>query len=87
MARAFIAELKQAIGRGNTLAAMELLDRSIRFRHKKLAIYRYLVAEKLGAPLREEHRSYCLKVTQSLKDEDIAAMLVRINQLFEASVP
>ncbi len=83
MAREFISELKQEVGRGSTLAALDLLNRSIRFKHKKLAIYRYLIAEQLGAALSEEHHAYCRHVTQSLKHDEISSLLVRVRQFVE----
>lgn len=83
MARDFISELKQEVGRGNTSAALDLLNRSIRFRHKKLAIYRYFIAERLGAALSEEHHSYCRQVTLLLGHEEISVLLVRVRRYFD----
>ena len=83
MARDFISELKREVGRGNTLAALNLLNRSIRFKHKRLAIFRYLIAKQLGAAMSEEHHAYCRHVTQSLKHDEISSLRVRVRQFVE----
>jgi hypothetical protein len=41
-------------------ALIALLERSIRFRHRRLAVLRLCDALESGAPVREEHRRYGL---------------------------
>jgi hypothetical protein len=48
MARDEIRRLKQAVRQGSTEAAVVLLERSIAHGHKKLAILRSVVAERLA---------------------------------------
>lgn len=83
MARRFISELKQDAQRGSATAALRLLDRSIRFRHKKLAVYRCLIAEQLGASLSDSQREYCEEVGKALTPAEISALLTQVQRFSE----
>jgi hypothetical protein len=81
MARDEIRRLKKAVRQGSTEAAVVLLERSIAHGHKKLAILRSVVAERLGAALRRDQVLYCRSAIQELSDEDIASILHRAAQV------
>lgn len=47
-------------------AMLALLERSVRFGHKRLALIRCIQAERLGIPLSGEILSYCQDIAESL---------------------
>jgi hypothetical protein len=47
-------------------AMLALLERSVRFGHKRLALIRCIQAERLGIPLSREILSYCQDIAESL---------------------
>ena len=81
MARDLIRTLKDSVQQGDAQAALALLDRSIRFGHGKLAVLRYLVAERLGATLSRQQFLYCQEVIRKLGDEEVAAILRQVERL------
>lgn len=81
MARDMIRTLKNDVRKGRAEAALALLERSIQFGHGKLAVLRYLVAERLGATLSHEQFLYCHEVIRVLGDEEIAAILRQVGRL------
>lgn len=42
--------------------ALALLDRSLRFRHRRLAILRLRAAAEVGAPVSAQHWAYCREI-------------------------
>lgn len=54
---------------------LKLLDRSIRFGHRRLAVQRLQEAAEIGAPLRDEHWRYCLQVVASADDPELGKRL------------
>ena len=81
MARDRIRTLKNGVRQGSAEAALALLERSIRFGHGKLAVLRYLVAERLGATLSREQFLYCQEAIRVLGDEEVAAILRQVARL------
>jgi hypothetical protein len=70
MKRHEIRGLKRAVTREKDPQAMlELLERSIRFGHKKLALSRCIQAEQLGMCIAPEILAYCRDVADSLSNE------------------
>jgi hypothetical protein len=53
-------------------AALTLLDRSIALGHRRIALIRYLHAQRLGAPLTAQHHAYVRKVAAPMTDDAIA---------------
>lgn len=53
------SEQQSELGRASALA---LLDRSIQYRHERLAILRLIAATELGAAVRSEQWKYCEEV-------------------------
>jgi hypothetical protein len=81
MARNVIRTLKDGVRQGDAQSALALLERSIKFGHGKLAVLRYLVAERLGAPLTHQQFLYCQKVSRLLGDEEVASILRQAQRL------
>jgi hypothetical protein len=80
MAREWISQFKKEAARGSATAALRLLERSIRFRHKKLSVLRFLIAERLGAALTSDHIAYCRDVAQSLTDDQLLSILAQVRK-------
>jgi hypothetical protein len=51
--------------------AVELLSRSIRFAHGKLAVLRLVMAVESGASVAPEHWRYCKRVAESSDDMQV----------------
>jgi hypothetical protein len=69
MKRAEIRELKRAVTREKDGEAMlQLLRRSVRFGHRKLALLRCLQAESLGIQIAPDLLAYCQQVAESLPE-------------------
>lgn len=67
MKRQEIRDLKRAVSHeSNKNAMLALLERSVRFGHKRLALIRCIQAERLGITLSREILSYCQDVADSL---------------------
>ncbi len=81
MKREVVRMLKSNVRLGSTEAAMALLERSILFKHKKLAVLRYLVAERLGAELRKEQFHYCRSAILELSDKEITSVVRQAAEL------
>lgn len=71
-----IRELKRAVTREHNAEAMlYLLQRSVRFGHKKLALLRCLQAERLGISVAPEVLAYCQSVADSLPEPVLHKLL------------
>jgi hypothetical protein len=57
---------------GDADAALALLDRSIVLRHRRIALIRYLLAQRLGAPLQARHHQYVEKIAAHLSVDSLA---------------
>jgi len=67
MKRIDIRRLKSAVKQeGDAEAMLHLLERSVRFGHKKLALLRCLQAERLGIAVAPELLAYCQKAVDRL---------------------
>jgi hypothetical protein len=67
MKRHEIRQLKRAICNQNSAEAMHaLLQRSVRFGHKRLALLRCMQAEKLGIRVAPEALAYCQQVADQM---------------------
>lgn len=87
MSRQAVRELKrvarlgateEAAGEKHVLAkeaALSLLDRSINFRHARLAVIRLAMAVKAGAEVPTTHWDYCRRVVADSPDPTLHALL------------
>ncbi|OGB20155.1 MAG: hypothetical protein A3E51_04815 [Burkholderiales bacterium RIFCSPHIGHO2_12_FULL_67_38] len=57
--------------------ALALLDRSIQFKHRRLALLRLIEAIELGAPLSAEQWTYCKGVLTLEQDSALRAAVER----------
>lgn len=74
--RTDIRQLKRAVMREHNAEAMlHLLQRSVRFGHKKLALSRCLQAERLGIPVTADLLAYCQRVADSLPEPVLHKLL------------
>ncbi len=51
--------------------ALVFLDRSIKFKHRRLAVLRLKDAAELGAPIEEVHWDYCWNVVECSDDVEL----------------
>lgn len=71
-----IRHLKRAVTREHSAEAMLcLLQRSVRFGHKKLALLRCLQAERLGILVEADVLAYCQCVADSLPEPILHKLL------------
>lgn len=63
------------------MATLELLERSVRMRHKRLAVKRLSEAVALGADIPSEHWLYCRRVATESQDKFVSAMFMRAAQV------
>lgn len=76
MRRADIRQLKRAVSRLHDADAMSaLLQRSVRFGHKRLALLRCIQAEQMGISVASEVLSYCQQVADTMSQEDLQVLL------------
>lgn len=61
-------------------AAIGLLDRSMAFGHRRLAVIRLSVAVEVGAPVSDAHWSYCQAVTDKARDAGLSSVMQRARQ-------
>lgn len=61
-------------------AAVQLLERSIRFGHGRLAVVRLVMAVHSGAEIPKEHWLYCQEVAASSKDVGTQALFLEAAQ-------
>lgn len=70
MKRQEIRQLKRAVASGgNAEAMLTLLERSVRFGHKKLALIRCIQAERLGLCVDQEILTYCREIADGMAPE------------------
>lgn len=55
----------------STECAIALLERSIAFGHRRLAVVRLFMAATLGAPISPDHWSYCFRVVNDSADLEL----------------
>ena len=76
MTRAHTSELlRRAYEAGDPHAAVELLEQSMTLRHRRVALLRYLQAQRLSAPLDARHHQYVRDVAARLSSETLARLL------------
>jgi hypothetical protein len=63
---------ERACRHGDAHAALALLDQSIVLRHRRIALIRYLLAQRLGAPLLPRHHAYVEKIAAGLSADALA---------------
>lgn len=82
MKRQEVRQLKRAVAGSNDADAMRLLlQRSVRFGHKRLALFRCIQAEQMGISVVPEILSYCQQVADRMAPEEL-------HRIFrQASVP
>jgi hypothetical protein len=78
MSRDDIRSLKRAVSKREDGSAMlALLQRSIRFGHRRLALLRCLQAERMGLSVEAETLRYCQHVADSISSEELGKLLSR----------
>jgi uncharacterized protein involved in outer membrane biogenesis len=89
MSRAHIKQLKRAITRAGDswigtsaqstakVAALTLLQRSITFRHGRLALVRLKMALQVGADIQATHWLYCESAANESEDQQLQALLAQ----------
>ena len=76
MSRAQTSELlKRAYGCGDVRAAVALLDQSIALGHRRIALIRYLQAQRLDAPLDARHHQYVRDVAARMSPSTLAKVV------------
>lgn len=65
--------------------ALALLDRSIKFKHRRLALLRFKDAIELGASVDVEHWTYCKSLLSLEKDSALRADVERAAMAFSSS--
>lgn len=78
MRRSEVKQLKQAVSTRQDAAAMyELLNRSVRFQHKRLAVLRCLQAERMGLDVDAATLSYCQRIADAMAPDALHAIMRR----------
>ena len=89
MSRDAVRQMKKALRAGSGSKALEaalaLLERSVRMRHRLLAVQRLNEAVALGAPVPEEHWRYCREAAAASRDTTVQALFVVCAQAAQAS--
>jgi hypothetical protein len=76
MKRDQIRKLKRAAATDCNAEAMQaLLQRSVRFGHKRLALLRCLQAERMGLAVLPETLRYCREVADRMPAEEVARII------------
>lgn len=77
-----IRDLKRAVSRlGNADALLALLDRSIRFGHKRLALLRWFEAVKLGIGIPEDSLHYCRRLLAGMPADEVHGLCLQTGVL------
>lgn len=96
MARDAIREMKRQLRQGMNaqadevprrlaeVAALALLDRSVRMRHKRLAVQRLNDAAVLGVHVPDEHWMYCRDAAMASRDAVVQALFDRAERAMRA---
>lgn len=76
MKRKEIRALKRAVSEQSSADAMHLLlQRSVRFGHRRLALLRCIQAERMGVSIAPELLSYCQAVADRMAPDHLHAIL------------
>jgi hypothetical protein len=76
MRRVDVRQLKRAAARQHDAEAMAaLLQRSVRFGHKRLVLLRCIQAEKMGISVAPDILSYCQQVASKMPAEELHKIL------------
>lgn len=76
MKREQIRKLKRAAATDRNAEAMQaLLQRSVRFGHKRLALLRCLQAERMGLAVLPETLRYCREVADRMPADEVARII------------
>ncbi|MEC4717813.1 hypothetical protein RY831_01505 [Noviherbaspirillum sp. CPCC 100848] len=76
MKRNQVRQLKRAASAGRDAEAMQaLLQRSVRFGHKRLALLRCLQAERMGLAVLPETLRYCREIADRMPAEEVARIV------------
>lgn len=77
MKRDQVRKLKRAASAGRDAEAMQaLLQRSVRFGHKRLALLRCLQAERMGLAVLPETLRYCREIADRMPAEEVARIIL-----------
>ena len=88
MARQAIRQMKRAVVAGGRTgahaqalalaqeAALSLLERSIGFGHRRLAVIRLSIAVQTGADIPKEHWVYCREAASMSRDDSLRALFL-----------
>jgi len=89
MSRDAVRQMKKALCAGSSSMALEaalaLLERSVRMRHRRLAVQRLNEAVALGAPVPEEHWRYCREAATASHDTALQALFLVCAQAAQVS--
>ncbi|WP_144107304.1 hypothetical protein [Paraburkholderia sp. BCC1886] len=66
---------ERAIQQHDADAALALLERSIALRHRRIALIRYLLAQRLGAALQSRHHDYVHDVAARLSADALSRIV------------
>ena len=73
-----IRELKRAVSRQRNAEAMHaLLQRSVRFGHKRLALLRCMQAEQMGVDVAPELLAYCRQVADRMPASELEDIVIQ----------
>ncbi|RJF95257.1 hypothetical protein [Noviherbaspirillum saxi] len=79
MSRQAVRQLKRAVADGKDTDAMQaLLQRSVRFGHKRLALMRCIQAEQLGIAVLPETLHYCQRVADAMRPDELARLIRQV---------
>lgn len=78
MRRKEVRQLKRAVtGQSDGAAITVLLERSVRFGHKRLSLFRCFQAEQLGIRVADDVLAYCRKLAEQMPAEELGLIFQR----------
>jgi hypothetical protein len=79
MRRTEVRQLKQAVSTRHDAEAMqELLNRSVKFHHKRLALLRCLQAERMEIVIDTAILSYCQRIADAMAPDALLAIMRKV---------
>jgi len=82
MKRVDIRKLKRSVHTRNDAQAMQvLLERSVQFGHKRLALIRCLLLEKMGVAIQPRLLRYCQEVAENMPQEALEKIASQVSAL------
>ncbi|WP_093560262.1 hypothetical protein [Pseudoduganella namucuonensis] len=87
MQRAELRKLRQAAARHDAEAILYLLQRSVKFGHKRLALLRCIQAERMGATVAPELLRYCRGVAAHTREDVLHRLMRQACEELKGAVP